>query len=700
MLNKEAIFIIFKKEILCFLKNKEALFIMILVPILIYPAIFLISGDAMAQMMIKKTSTPLEISVIQISNEDKPISSELVEMHSFFLKHLILKETESTPKKKLKLEYLIKPIETAVTEPALKEDDQIQVLFYPQDSNNKKGEVRICYNSENDLAFAGKSQVQSLIEDFNMILFKRILKENNISIEMMQPIVIKEAQNISPSEHSVIKYGGALLAILLIFLTYVSCQYAATEVIPAEREQFTLETLLATPLQWHNIIIGKYLAIVVSGFFNALLNLIGMLIFGGSIIASMANMSQENFQFNITFVRILLILFSLIPLAFMCAAVSMFLISFARTRMSASYFSVPGMLLVIAPAMLTLMPNTQLQGLWIILPFANMTLYIRNLILGDVSWLISLAVIANVVFFSLVITFFSISISNQKDKILSGGMNFTLFHRPKTIQDSLTIFEGVFIFIISVAMYYTIGQFISTIPILGGIGLPISFFICFFAPSFLFMRFKNVNIKTFLNFHLPTWQQTLGAVLFVVPLVVITGIFAALLSTFVPEISESTEMVKFVNNIKDKYGLVGLILIVAVTPGLFEEFIMRGVFFHSVKKQLKPFVAIVLTGIIFSYMHGLQRMLPLIPVGIMLTWVMFRTKSILIPMLIHILFNSTSVVIQFFGKDILQKTTNMNPESLSKNQELQLAILVIIVLVSLASYNLLTKYPHKRDNEI
>ena len=666
---------------------------MILMPILIYPAILLMTGDAVSQLLIKKTNTPIEVTFIQIGNETTPLAEEFVELRSFIQNNLIHQEKEATPNKKINLEFTVTPIAVKNEPPLLTADDQIQLVFFPGKNTINKGEIQIFFNSENDLAFASKAKIQILIDDYNTILFKRILKEKNISLEMMQPITFRDAQNSVPTEHSAIKYGGSILAILLIFLTYISCQYAATEVIPAEREQLTLETLLATPLQWHEIIIGKYLAIVVAGFFNALLNLFGMLVFGGSIISSMANMSSESFQFHVPFLRIILILLSLIPLAFMCGAVSLFLMSFARTRMSASYFSVPGMLLVIAPAILTLMPNTQLQGLWIILPFANMTLFIRSLFLGDVSWLITLAIFVNVSIFSLAIAFFSISISNHKDKILSGGFNFTLFHKPKEVQSELTIYEGVFIFIVSAILFFTVGQYLQSFKDFRVIFLPLSFFVAFFLPSYIFMKYKNVNIIKFLNITMPTGKQFLGSFLFIIPLLVISQIFGILISKFLPEINQDKTVLKFIIDLNDKYGLFITLLLVAATPGIFEEFIMRGVLFHSIKKQLKPIMAIVLTGLIFAMYHGFLRMFPIIPIGIILTWLMYETKSIFVPMIIHTLFNGIQVYIALHFDESAIKPTDI-PDYY------YLIGLFIFIFLTYSSYILLKQPPNKNLNEI
>jgi membrane protease YdiL (CAAX protease family) len=671
---------------------------MILMPILIYPTILIIHGDLLGQLLSKKSSKPIEISFIQLSQNNKPVSEDFKELREFIINGSTNaeKNTNHEIKKKIQPKYIFNNLILTEKLPILPSEDHIQLVFHPENATFKKGEIQIFFNSENDLAFVGKAMIQGFVEDYNAVLLKKLLKENNISLDVLNPLVIKEPQNLAPPEHFAKKYGGAIMAIMLIFLTYISCQYAATEVMPAEREQLTLETLLTTPLQWKDIIIGKYLAIVVGGLFNSLLNLLGMVLFGGSIIGIIANLKSENLQFDIPYFRIALMLFSLIPLAFMCAGVALFLISFARNRMSASYLSIPGMLLVISPAMLVLLPNVQLEGIWLLLPFANITLYIRNLFIGDIPLLTIISLFINVTLFSSIITFFSIIISNQKDKVLLGGINFSFFHKPKTSQPGLSFSEGIIITIISFICFILIGQIVQTMPFLKGIAIPFSFFLTLFVPAYFFMVFKKVKIEKFIKLYIPTWQQTIGAVLFVVPMFALATLTAILFSYFVPEINTSGEIVKIINSLYEKNYFWGVIFIIAITPGIFEEFIMRGVLFHSLKIRFSPIIAILITGIFFGFVHGFLRMIPIIPVGICLTWLVYRTQSLLLPMIAHIIFNSVSILMTI--SPTIEK--KMEIKNFTTQDYLSIGVYFIIcVAISYSSYYLLTKYPHKNSNE-
>jgi len=667
---------------------------MILVPILIYPLMLLIHGDLIATLLSKKSTKPIEISFIHLSQNKTTVSNELKELREYIIKESEEKQknTVNDIKKKIQPKFTFTEIILTDKQPLLPSENHIQLIFYPDNSTFKKGEIQIYFNSENDLAFVGKALIQASVEEYNYLLLKKILSENNISIDVLNPIVIKEPQNLAPPEHFAKKYGGAIMSILLVFLTYISCQYAATEVMPAEREQLTLETLLATPLAWKDIIIGKYLAIVVAGLFNALLNLFGMVLFGGSIISVIANMQADKFQFDIPYLRILLILLSLIPLALMCASVALFLISFARNRMSASYLSIPGMLLVVSPALLILLPNVQLEGIWLLLPFANITLFIRSLFVIDIPLITTFSLFINITIFTFIITFFSIVISNQKDKILLGGINFSLFHRPTHPQPSLSFSEGIIITIISFIAFFLIGQIIQTFQTLKGLAIPASFFLTLFVPSYLFMVYKKVKIEDFIKLHTPTWQQIIGAVLFVAPMILLTLLTMKIFTHFIPEINTSTEIENYITNLYEKNYIWGVIFIIAITPGIFEEFIVRGVLFNSLRIRLSPFIAILITGIIFGFIHGFLRMIPIIPAGICLTWLVYRTNSLILPIIAHALFNSISIFITIF------------PTSINKNTDLDSSQMVFPVIITLIiaylSFYLLTKFPHKKSNEI
>jgi membrane protease YdiL (CAAX protease family) len=80
--------------------------------------------------------------------------------------------------------------------------------------------------------------------------------------------------------------------------------------------------------------------------------------------------------------------------------------------------------------------------------------------------------------------------------------------------------------------------------------------------------------------------------------------------------------------------------IVAAAP-VGEELLYRGAMLSWIRETSRPWVAIVLTSIFFAASHywAPRWILPILPVGLMLGWLVFRTGSILSSIAAHAAFN-------------------------------------------------------------
>jgi len=90
-----------------------------------------------------------------------------------------------------------------------------------------------------------------------------------------------------------------------------------------------------------------------------------------------------------------------------------------------------------------------------------------------------------------------------------------------------------------------------------------------------------------------------------------------------------------------------LVLLATVAAPLTEEFLFRGVFYNAAKLRLGVWPAIVLTGLIFGFVHpvGLAEMLPLATLGGVFAW-MAETRKSLAPSIVgHFLQNSLATLL-------------------------------------------------------
>lgn len=110
----------------------------------------------------------------------------------------------------------------------------------------------------------------------------------------------------------------------------------------------------------------------------------------------------------------------------------------------------------------------------------------------------------------------------------------------------------------------------------------------------------------------------------------------------------SNPLLQIVLEDKDEIALWLFFLTAAVAAPLFEEFLFRGFLLPSLTRYLPGWGAICASGLLFGIAHlSLSEILPLTTLGIILGVVYVRTRNLLAPMLLHSLWNSSTLVSLF-----------------------------------------------------
>jgi uncharacterized protein len=107
----------------------------------------------------------------------------------------------------------------------------------------------------------------------------------------------------------------------------------------------------------------------------------------------------------------------------------------------------------------------------------------------------------------------------------------------------------------------------------------------------------------------------------------------------------SNPLLQIVLEGKDSIALLLFFATAAVAAPLFEEFLFRGFLLPSLTRYLPTWGAIGMSGLIFGVAHlSLSEIVPLTTLGIILGIVYVRTRNLLAPMLLHSLWNSSTLV--------------------------------------------------------
>lgn len=91
----------------------------------------------------------------------------------------------------------------------------------------------------------------------------------------------------------------------------------------------------------------------------------------------------------------------------------------------------------------------------------------------------------------------------------------------------------------------------------------------------------------------------------------------------------------------DRVAMALYVIVVSVCAPVWEEIVFRGFLLPSLTKYMPVWCAILLSSVVFALAHfNVQRMLPLIFLGIVMGAVFARSRNLIPSMLLHSLWNS------------------------------------------------------------
>jgi sodium transport system permease protein len=378
--------IIYFKEMLETLRDRRTLFSMILVPILLFPV--LIYG-VNAVMQRERQKTQAEITTISIIGES--FASSFVS---------VLGEGDA---------FRIVKVENHKS--ALKSKEVSAVLEFPPDFEKKllsgeNSEAIIYYDAAESRSSIAKNKLIDKLKAYQDSLVIKRLRERDLAESILHPIEIKE-ENLAPKEKMSGFMLGMFLPYMIVILSMVGAMYPAIDLTAGEKERGTLETILVTPVSRLDITIGKFLTVLTASVITVILAIASMSLSASFGFAQMGRFASEQIPFAIKPLSIILVFLLMFPLAAMFSSALLSVCLFAKSYKEAQSYVSPLMFLVILPAMISFIPEIELNWGWAFVPIVNVSLAAREVLVGTFRWgLISLIFVSSFIYaaFSIFVT--------------------------------------------------------------------------------------------------------------------------------------------------------------------------------------------------------------------------------------------------------------------------------------------------------
>ena len=170
-----------------------------------------------------------------------------------------------------------------------------------------------------------------------------------------------------------------------------------------------------------------------------------------------------------------------------------------------------------------------------------------------------------------------------------------------------------------------------------------------FVLAYFLMKKKQIVTK--LPYQKPSDAKSSK---FLTMLAIPTMVFSSIIINVISSIIQSFMGITFSDNMLDNDiitlpSMIMLSISVAVIPAVIEEFAIRGVVMQPLRRYGDKF-AIIVSALFFSLLHGNMLQIPYtFAGGLILGYLMVKTKSMWPPMILHFVNNGYSVVIMIVG---------------------------------------------------
>lgn len=373
-MNWKHITAIYRKELKDSLRDRRTLISMIVIPTLLMPIIFFVGGTIMSKVM-KKAQAEATTMVI-IGGADSPgVVAALKAEPKFKIIEPYMDYKQMISEKRIRLAVEI-PIGF---ESALKTGEPMTVMLYHYEGEMKSG--------------MGVGEADRFFRNLREKTVETRLTDRGLPASLVMPFEIKR-ENVAPPEKVGGNIIGGLVPYIIIILCFTGAMYPAIDLTAGEKERGTMETLLCSPVNRVNIVLGKFLMVLTASVATIVLTLTSTtisIIIGGNLLAGGGKAAGaagggSAFIPIIDPAGILGVFAMITPVAMLFAAFLLTISLFAKSYKEAQSYVSPLIIVVIMPAMMGMLPGIELSAKTAMIPILNLSLVCKEMLSGVWHW--------------------------------------------------------------------------------------------------------------------------------------------------------------------------------------------------------------------------------------------------------------------------------------------------------------------------
>jgi sodium transport system permease protein len=633
---------IYRKELRDILRDRRTLFVMIVLPLLLYPLLMIGFLQLLTLQMGRIEQKPLRLVLIGRDAAGR-LGDSLANLPGIRL----LSDTTTW--------------QTRITT----SDLDAAVVFPPGFSDSlatgKMPAIRVFYNSSEKVSERARGRINSVLDHFQERVVEQRLLALRADTTLLHPFAVED-ENLATNQQKQGDFIGSILPYLLISMMLMGAFYPALDLTAGEKERGTMETLLVSPASRADIVYGKFLTVMTITLMTAMLNLLSLSaslylmlqMIGQMAVSSGQALSDVLPQIAISPVSFAMSLALVIPLAVMFGALCLAVAVGARNYKEGQSLLTPIFAFVILPAMVSLLPGTEVTPILAVVPVANISLLIKEFMSGHYMWLETTIALASTSALAGAALWWATNQFRQEAVLFRHAEEIrwsplSLFRRrPKDADAPIAPFPSAGTALLLVVIEVLLLTIISARAAQWGLAqvLMISQ-AALVIPAFYLVRHGRFDWKRVFAVKLPSVSAWPAALL------TITGgwLFAIGLSIAQNHILPfPTELIdrfsQFFGELND-WPAWAVVAMIGLLPGICEELVCRGFLLHSFVPRFGTTGGVIITALAFGLLHlDPYRFVGTAFLGLLLGYIVVKTDSIFPAMLAHATNNILSYLVQ------------------------------------------------------
>ncbi|MBI3463419.1 MAG: CPBP family intramembrane metalloprotease [Planctomycetes bacterium] len=644
--------LIFHRELRDQLRDRRTLFMMLVMPILLYPGI----GIGMLQFTVLFAEQPRH--VIVSGREYLPENPPLIVGDTF------VPDLFDVPEEAEQLKIV--PDEDAEAQLAA---GKVQViLVVPPDIQQqvRSGEFftwQPMYNSADEKSRIAYLRLKEALDNWKRLIIRERISEQSLPPNFANPFGIEPKDIATPQEVASGLLWAKLFPFLLVIMSLTGSFYPAVDLCAGEKERGTMETLLISPAGRSEIVLGKYLTICVFSVGTAVLNLLSMALTGWAIARQLAHTSPARAGVPPLappgMMSAIWMLALLVPLAAFFSALGLALAAFARSTKEGQYYLTPLFLVTLPLVLLTVAPGVELNAFYSLVPVTGVALLLKALLQGqyDLAIEFMFPVLLPTVIYAVLALRWAIDQFSREDVLFREAERLDLWLRARRLVSERRQFptagEAMFCYAVMLLLVWFLTGFLTPPGDVAGaerrtamqrslIVMQIAFVA---APPLIMTVMLTTRPRDTLLIRRPVWTLLGLAVLLAIVLHPITVEASHQLQRGFPAQPKWVE--EQINQVLGgDQPLWWQLFLIGLLPAVCEELAFRGFILSGLLRRMSVPTAVILSGFLFGFFHmNPQQLLNATALGMILGVLATRSGSLLPGICFHFANNALALLL-------------------------------------------------------